>query len=776
MCKPFASLLACVLAIAAPLSALAAVSDEEAVGPFPSWRDLRRDYGAKGDGKADDTAALQKALDDLIKHEKACVLYVPPGKYRLTKTVKTSRKGHHDCMGVTIMGGASDQTTLVWDGPKDGTMVQWDAWYSKISQLALDGSGKAGICLLYGPAFSTYNETSDMVFRDAKSGLVFGGPGTNGQAENAVLRCNFERCETGMQTVNWNSMDIWAWYCRFEDCGRGVHNVMGNWHVWHSLFLRSRTADLSTQNLMAFSAVGNTSVGSKCFFDFSTGHTWGSPVSLSHNRVFDPTGDWAVMLDNAGPYLVADNVFRLGAGAGAVRMTWGDQALVGNTYTKSDAVKERGRFRRIGDRITDATFVPVVLPSLPLTPPRLLRKVIEVAAGADAKAVQKAIDQAARLKGKPIVHLPMGTYKIDQTLVIPRGSDVQLVGDGGAEDATRLEWAGPADGVLLRLEGPSRATLRDFYLHAPGARALVIEDADQPGGRVFADQLNTTGPTDAKDGRTAALRIDGLDQTDVLLRALQGSGNAGAWVVVRGGPMADKATNRISVLTGATGSAAGQYDVRGGGRLVVRGVYHERSSDALNGLHLQGTGTLSIDATRFSYATSAKAPTIAADDFKGLFTLATCILLPVETKETCRIELRGDGSKASVLALNNQFWVHQPGTSADTIWSNKAKPPAKGGLVGCNLNTSNKEVAPKGWAFLDSIGDHADPARAKYGSGPLDDRGGVDDETILRHLAPLRAAHAWLPNLTPRGTTDVRIHRVMAMGGRGATVEVRAGR
>ena len=33
-------------------------AEEEFAGPFPSWRDLRRDYGAVGDGKTDDTPAL----------------------------------------------------------------------------------------------------------------------------------------------------------------------------------------------------------------------------------------------------------------------------------------------------------------------------------------------------------------------------------------------------------------------------------------------------------------------------------------------------------------------------------------------------------------------------------------------------------------------------------------------------------------------------------------------------------------------------------------------
>jgi hypothetical protein len=766
--------LVCMCGVTSPVRA--ADSDEEFVGPFPSWRDLKKDYGASGDGKTDDTAAFQKALNDLVKHEKACVLFVPNGTYRLTQTVKTERKAHTDCQGVSVIGEDPAGTILKWDGADGGTMFQWDAWYSKISRMTLDGAKKADTCLLYGPAFSTYNETSDLIFRDAKAGLVFGGSNSNGQAENEVVRCQFLRCDKGVVTVNWNSMDIWVWYCRFEDCGRGVYNVMGNWHVWQCLFLHSTVADLSTQNLMAFSVANNVSIGSKCFFDFSSGHTWGSPVSLTGNRVIEPTGDWAAILDNAGPYLVVDNSFRLTGKTRGVRMTWGDQTLVGNRYTTENAVEERGRFRRIGDKVVAAKEISDELPSLPKTPARRERKVIEVHAGADGAAIQKAIDEAAKAGERPIVHLPMGAYKIEKTLIIPAGCDVQLVGDGAGETATRLNWSGPAGGVVLRLEGPSRATLRDFYIHAPDARAVLVDDADQAGGHVFADQLNTTGPTDQKNGRTSALRVRALEQTDVLCRALQGSGNGGAWVEVLGGAKGLDAKNQVSIFTGATGSAAGQYDVRKGGRLVVRGVYHEKSSDATTGLHLTDSGVLSIDATRFSSATSDKAPTVSVDKFKGMFTLATCILLPVETKQTCRFEMQGDGTGASVLAIGNQFWVQEKGTTADTVWLNKAKPPVAGGLVGCNINTSNKEAAPKGFEFLPDVGDHPDPARSKFGSGPLENRGTADDATIERHLAPLRNARVWLPSATPAGTTDVRIHRLMVSGGREGAVEFRGGK
>ncbi|MBL7223829.1 MAG: hypothetical protein ISS72_08250 [Candidatus Brocadiae bacterium] len=401
---------------------------------------------------------------------------------------------------------------------------------------------------------------------------------------------------------------------------------------------------------------------------------------------------------------------------------------------------------------------------------------MEVAPDSDSGAVQAAIDEAAKLNGeRPVVHLPMGGYSIDRTLVVPRNCDVQLVGDSAGETGTRLNWTGPDGGVVLRLEGPSRATLRDLYVHAPNARGLVVEDADQVGGQILADQLNANGPGGEQANGTAALRINGLDRTDVLCRALQGNGNAGRWVEVIGGPAADDAGNQVSVLTGATGSAAGQYDVHGGGRLVVRAVYHERSSGELTGLHLADRGTLSIDATRFSYATAADRPTVATDSFRGLFTLATCMLLPVETQETCRFALRGDGGQTSVLALNNQFWVHLPGTSADTVWRNLAAPPARGGLLGCNINTSNREAAPAGWEYLANVGEDPDPARSGSGAGPLEDRGTVPDDMVLAHLEPLRQARVWPSDEpVPPGATDLRIRRVMLLGGRDATVEVRA--
>lgn len=748
-------------------------SDDEFVGPFASWLDVKRDFGAVGDGKADDTDALQKALDALRPHDRASVLYLPAGTYRITRTLTTVRRAHQDNM-VSIIGDDPAKVTIKWDGPAGGTLFQWSAWYAKLSRITLDGAGKADACLAYGPGFSTYNETSDLVCKDAKTGILFGQPGSQGQAENEVLRCKFVHCGTGLQTVNWNSMDIWVWYCTFEECGRGIHNVMGNWHAWQNLFLRSKISDVSLQNLMAFSVVNNTSVGSKCFLDFTCGHTWGSPTSITGNRILDPTGDWAMILDNAGPYLVVDNVMRLGSKTRGVRMTWGDQTFAGNTYSLTDAVEERGRFRRMAEKVVAQGQLPDMIPQMPPTPPRRDRKIIDVPANADCAAIQGAIDQAARLAGKrPVVHLPMGAYKIDRTLIIPPNCDLQLIGDGASEVASRLVWSGPKDGVVLQINGPSHCVVRDLQIMAGAARAMVVEMPDTAQARLFADQLNTNGPLNRRAEPGCALRVIGFDKANLQFRALQGSGNSGAWVEVVGTGNSTSTGPCVGLFTGATGSAMGQYDVKQGGRLVVRGVYHEKSADALNGLHLTDSGTISIDATRFSYATSRSAPTVAADSFRGLFTLATCMLMPVDSKETCRFEMRGDGSQSSVLALNNQFWVLQPPVNADTVWLNRAVPAAHGGLVGSNINTSNKDAAPKGFEFLNNVGDNPDPARAKYGSGPLADRGSVDDDTILRHLAPLRSTHPYDPAMLPGVSSDIRLYRVITNGGQGAIVEVR---
>ena len=67
-------------------------------------------YGAKGDGRTDDTAAIQKALDD--HPDQGAILYFPNGVYRVSDTLR--------------WGGVADRQreTVFWGQSRAGTVIQ----------------------------------------------------------------------------------------------------------------------------------------------------------------------------------------------------------------------------------------------------------------------------------------------------------------------------------------------------------------------------------------------------------------------------------------------------------------------------------------------------------------------------------------------------------------------------------------------------------------------------------------------------------------------------
>lgn len=79
--------------------------------------DARRDFGAKGDGKTDDTVAVQATINAAKKAGKGSQAYFPMGRYVVTSTLKLSGADYS-------VAGSGFGSALVWMGPADGVTLE----------------------------------------------------------------------------------------------------------------------------------------------------------------------------------------------------------------------------------------------------------------------------------------------------------------------------------------------------------------------------------------------------------------------------------------------------------------------------------------------------------------------------------------------------------------------------------------------------------------------------------------------------------------------------
>src|SRR5438067_365417 len=109
------------LAVAASPPVLRSDPVDEFLGPFATWDSVKTKYGARGDGLADDTEPLQRALNGLGRAGNGSVVFIPAGKYRITKTLQfTDRKN------VGFIGEDPATTMILWGGAKGGKMMSLD--------------------------------------------------------------------------------------------------------------------------------------------------------------------------------------------------------------------------------------------------------------------------------------------------------------------------------------------------------------------------------------------------------------------------------------------------------------------------------------------------------------------------------------------------------------------------------------------------------------------------------------------------------------------------
>jgi hypothetical protein len=106
------------------------------VGGFSEALDLRGDFAAKGDGIADDTAAIQAALDSVAVHSNA-VVFVSPGTYRLTRTCTLRTDSAVIQPRLILTGIDSTRTSFRWDGDAMGPLFEFFGCAAQLSGISI---------------------------------------------------------------------------------------------------------------------------------------------------------------------------------------------------------------------------------------------------------------------------------------------------------------------------------------------------------------------------------------------------------------------------------------------------------------------------------------------------------------------------------------------------------------------------------------------------------------------------------------------------------------
>lgn len=752
-------------------------AQEEFYGPFNAWVDVQEEFGAVGDGEADDTAALQAAFDSLQKFVNGQrpsgprTLYLPAGTYRITGTLELLRVS-----GISIIGEHPETTRLLWDGPEGERMLWFNGKDNRFSRLTFDGQGTAlaGLSIRWNNKDdgtqmpSSGLEVSDMIFQDLDYGIEAGGTLGWLDSEALVLRSRFLRCsEYGIGLRHFNAANYWVRHCYFEECGSGVSNVPepygGTFNVHDSVFVRSTRSDMSIGHAGFFGAHGNLSVGSERFFNASFSGQNGAKIVCRDNIILDPEST-PFVFGTMGNVLLADNTARLlpeaenfvyvevGSYAPATYFGWNNiyTPTTGEPY-KSTTSKTFIRGDQVVNRVEIADRSPQPYPFAEsyLEKHGSQSKVITLSRLAEAGAMQAAIDEAAAHyadTGVPaIVFFPDALYFIDETLTVPAGVPMILHGEGPFTQLQRAVGSGLQEPVL-RLLGPTKVTFRDINVRGPHPNdnsgqsidsAIVVEDFDQEGGRVHM-QLSTL-----EAGRAGA-HFEGVDRTHAQLIAHEGGPGMYGWqesegespedpkpsLKVEGGPLSrqGKATGGVYAL----GLNQSRLEALAGGRLVVTDSWYEHNEYPYYAT-FSGTSDILIDCTKIArIRTYDNEPVFRLRDFKGTFTLLN--FYDGYNNSRPLLEFVGDCRGARVLIVGS-----------DGEYRDYLPSEAEAEAAGVRLVTVNA---------------------MHWGSRPnniLPDMGEAD-EAFLEKMFALEKDARWLPlEDTGTGRTDLRAFRLFTI-------------
>ncbi len=449
------------------------------------WIDVTKAVtpGAKGDGVADDTAAIQAAIE-LTKNGaiSGATIYFPPGKYRITKTLEMSDPppfGQH--LGFSMIGHGRS-SILIWDGADDGRMF-WTRHGMPLCRyvgLTWDGRGKAAVGFEHASIkyFETEVRHQHEAYRNFRvAGIRVGNETKIATAETVYDNCLFENCGAGIALMSHNVLDHTMRGCEFRGCDRGITAIAGtNFYAERCHFENSKQHDIRSHGEAGSSIRWCTSQGSQQFVIH-----WAAvaPLVIQDCHV-DAWKDPAyAVLQGGAPMLMFDCVFTNPPSTQAPLDVTKDLRN-GHVFLSNNKAEGAAEFITRADhphRVANTFHIPIskhggvvqsasqsFLRSTVRIPGKVFDAKRDFGAKADqvtddTKAIQATID-AARAHGKDaIAYMPSGHYLVSETITVT-GSDY-FVGGSGYQSV--LGWQkGKKGGTLLEVRDANRVTIENL--------------------------------------------------------------------------------------------------------------------------------------------------------------------------------------------------------------------------------------------------------------------------------------------------------------------------
>ncbi|MBS1815264.1 MAG: hypothetical protein JSS87_10350 [Acidobacteria bacterium] len=596
-------------------------------GPFNSWLDIKKVFGAVGDGKADDTQALQAALDSFSKSAK--VLWLPAGRYRITKTLRLA-----SVSGFALLGEDPRNTILEWDGPAGQEMMVLDGMnHFRVGRIAFDGNSRAstGLHLAWSQApggnyYPTGNLIHDVKFRNSQFGIRADWVG-----ETTIDRDEFRNIsDTGIQLGNWNALNWNIIDSLFVDCGWGVTNfgMAGGYNVLNSVFVRSKNADMGIGNTGAFSARNNISYDSASFLSANKIGS-GSNTVLQGNLIVRPK-NVVIGFSNLGPLTLIDNkvvgiqpdkpfVFTICADPTGV-------VAVGNVVGTTGPWSGQMNLDEFDEDTSQTYDGPI--PSIPdetYVPAQSQGRIFEVPENAPSSVIQGLVNAAAASSGG-IVHIA-GFHVADQTINVP-DARVAIIGDGQTSGFHAHSLIGP---VIKVTGGQVDIEELEITEYVSGNTQIETAVPDLPSTRVFCDECISDSATNT------GVLLDGMEEALVEFKVATMGGHA-AGMAVHGG--ANQVQGRpVLGEVNAFSMTADSYVADSGAELFISDGFHDGG---------QGSSVFQISGN--SKITQSGGSNLSSNPFPMLATKFSgeLALVGVQSSSQVRIDQASPGNILSI--------------------------------------------------------------------------------------------------------------------------------